>query len=362
LAEVNFMASTPAGPALRAQTAPLAGRRKLVRRRARDSSQRLRLTMQAAFLALNVWLGIQFYLFIHYYESGGRGWHMTRPAGVDGWLPIGGLMNLKYFILTGSFPAVHPAAMVLLSAFLIVSLLFRKAFCGWLCPVGTLSEGLWKLGKRYLKYNWRLPRWADYALRSLKYILLGLFLYAVTSMSAGAIRSFLESPYGLVADVKMLDFFRYMGVSTAVTLLLLVVLSIMIKNFWCRYLCPYGALMGLAALASPARIRRNPNRCIDCAKCAVACPALLAVDKKLSVMSAECMACMECVAVCPAEGALEMAGPLRRTIPAWALAAGVAVVFVGIIAAAKLSGHWQTMIPDQVYFYLIPQAHRFVHP
>jgi hypothetical protein len=72
-------------------------RKKLVRRHARDRSQALRFTLQPAFLLLNVTIGLQFFLFVRYFESGGRALRVPRPAGVDGWLPIGGMMNLKYF-------------------------------------------------------------------------------------------------------------------------------------------------------------------------------------------------------------------------------------------------------------------------
>ena len=95
------------------------------------------------------------------------------------------------------------------------------------------------------------------ALRSLKYLLLGLFLYAVAPCPSSAIRAFLEGPYGMVDDVKMLNFFRYLGVTGGAVVALLVAASVFVENFWCRYLCPYGALMGLAALASPLRIRRD---------------------------------------------------------------------------------------------------------
>jgi hypothetical protein len=90
-----------------------------------------------------------------------RGLYVARPAGVEGWLPIAGLMNSKYFLLTGQVPAIHPAAMFLFLTFQLMSLLLKKAFCVWLCPVGTLSEVLWKLGRRVFGRNLRLPRWAD---------------------------------------------------------------------------------------------------------------------------------------------------------------------------------------------------------
>src|SRR5215471_10047585 len=148
---------------------------KLVRRRDRDYSQGLRRATQVAFLALNVWIGVQFYLFVRFYESGGRTAYVERPAGGEGWLPIASLMNLKVLLATGEVPRLHPAGMFLLIAFLGASWIFRKSFCSWLCPVGTLSEYLWKLGQQTFGRNFALPRKVDIALRGLKYLLLGLF-------------------------------------------------------------------------------------------------------------------------------------------------------------------------------------------
>jgi polyferredoxin len=347
-----------------AQAAPLEIRvkKKLVRRAARDRSQPLRWAAQAAFLLLNVWIGVQFYVFVRYYETGGASAWAERPPGVEGWLPIAALMNLKALLAGGRMPALHPAGMFLLVAFLAISLLFRKAFCGWLCPVGTLSEALWRIGRRIFRRNFRLPRRADLALRSPKYILLALFGYAVASMPVGAIEAFLGGPYGAISDVKMLNFFRYLGLTGAVVLGLLAAASLVVQNFWCRYLCPYGALMGLVSLASPMRIRREPGACIDCAKCAQACPAALPVDRLATIRSAECTACLECVAICPAEGALALSLPRRRRVPAWALAAGIAAVFFGVVAWAQWHGYWRTDLPSEVYFRLIPRAAEFGHP
>jgi len=336
--------------------------KKLVRRASPDRSQALRRAFQLAFLALNVWIGIQFYRFVQYYESGGRTAWTSRPPGVEGWLPIASLMNLKVLMETGVLPRLHPAGLFLLIAFLAISWLLRKSFCSWLCPVGAVSEYLARLGRQTFGRNFRLPRRFDLALRGAKYGLLALFLYAVGSMSAGAIRAFLEGPYGIVEDVRMLDFFRYLGVTGAAVLAVLIVASVFVENFWCRYLCPYGALLGLASLASPLRIRRVESLCIDCGKCAKACPAALPVDRLVTIRSAECTACLECVAACPAAGALWMSAPRKKPVPAWALAAGVAVLFLGITGFAQWTGHWRTDLPGRVYSDLIPSTSENAHP
>ena len=345
---------------------------RLIRRAAPDGSQKIRHVVQWAFVALNVWIGAQFYLWVRYMERGGHGLYVSRPPGVEGWLPIAGLMNLKYLLLTGDVPSIHPAAMFLLMAFLAISLLMKKAFCSWLCPIGTVSENLWKLGRKIFKKSLRVPRWVDIPLRSLKYLLLGFFGFFIAVMSAEQIAGFMQSPYAMVADVKMLNFFRFMGETAALVLLALVVLSVVIENFWCRYLCPYGALMGMVSLLSPVKIRRDAEACIDCGKCSKACPSHLPVDQLVQIRSVECTACMECVASCPAEHALQFAmAPAKdadvakrwkgRVVGPAATAAAVVILFVGIVAIAKATGHWQTEFPRAMYMQLVTHANQFSH-
>ncbi|MDR0770780.1 MAG: 4Fe-4S binding protein [Burkholderiales bacterium] len=343
-----------------------------------------RYATQLVFVLLNVFLCVQFYLWVRYYETGGEYGNfaltVARPPGVEGWLPIAGLMNLKYALTTLEVPAIHPAAMFLLAAFLLVSVLFKKTFCSWLCPVGTLSEMLWQLGKRFFGRNFLPPRWLDLPLRSLKYLLMAVFLYVTMTMSAAAIEAFMYSPYGLIADVKMLNFFRYIGGTALITIIVLTIGSVFIQNLWCRYLCPYGALLGLLSLLSPFKIRRDAEACIDCAKCAKACPAQLPVDRKKQIRSAECTGCQSCVAVCPARDALQFSlrpsgekvanGDAsgiarrwrRRTLSGAMLTLLLVVVVGGVIGAAKLSGHWQTPVPEEAYQRLVPLAQQLAHP
>jgi len=344
------------------EIAPVKTKKKLLKRALPENSQTVRRAVQLVFLALNAWIGAQFFLFVRYYETGGRSLRVERPAGVEGWLPIAALMNLKVLVVAGSWPRIHPAGTILLVGFLAASWMFRKSFCGWLCPVGTVSEYLGRLGRKVFGRTFHLPRGLDIGLRSLKYILLGLFVYAVAAMSVPAIHDFLESPYGVVDDVKMLNFFRNLTMTGVIVMAILLAGSMAIQNFWCRYFCPYGALMGLAALASPLRIRRDANLCIDCAKCTKACPSALPVDKLVTIKSAECITCMQCVAACPAEGALFLSAPRHKRVPAWAVAAGVAMLFLGACVYGRLSGHWDTLLPESTYFRFVPHADEFQHP
>jgi ferredoxin len=89
---------------------------------------------------------------------------------------------------------------------------------------------------------------------------------------------------------------------------------------------------------------------------------MLPVDRLITVKSAECLSCYHCIAACPAEGALKMSAPGSRKIPAWAVAAAMAVLFVGVVSWARWTGHWHADVPDWVYSRLIPKAREFSHP
>jgi hypothetical protein len=112
-----------------ASVVPTAPPKKLVKRAPPDRSQFLRV-FQFGFLALNIWIGIEFYRFVRFYETGSQSVFVARPPGVEGWLQIASLMNLKVLVLTGDIPAIHAAGIFLLIAFIGMSWLFRKSFLG----------------------------------------------------------------------------------------------------------------------------------------------------------------------------------------------------------------------------------------
>jgi len=182
-------------------------KKKIVRNQ-EGSIQKYRFLVQSLFAALCLWIGIEFFIFIQFLESGGMTTFYTRSPGVDGFLPISSLMNFYYFISTGHIHSAHPAGMFIFLGIVLMSLVIGKSFCSWLCPVGFLSELVGDFGEKLFKRKIRLPKILDYPLRSLKYLMLGFLFYAVFFlMSSAAIKAFLDSPYNLVADLKMFTFF-----------------------------------------------------------------------------------------------------------------------------------------------------------
>ena len=322
-----------------------------------------RTLLQTATLLCCLWLGLRFVRFVNHYAAGLPGPVPTHPAGVEGFLPIGALVSLKHWLESGRIEPVHPAALIILLTVLALSLLTGKSFCAWLCPIGTVSNVLGAAGRGLWGRNFRPWIGLDLCLRSLKYLLLAFFLKTVLfGMPAANVNAFLASPYWAGSDVRMLLFFTSPGQITLAVLGLLVLLSLLVRDAWCRYLCPYGALLGLLALLAPLRIRRSLEACSGCGKCNAVCPARLPVAAKRSIRSAECTACLRCTASCPRPGALTMAFPGQRlALSSGRFALLVAMLFAGGIVLGMVSGHWQTSLTPPDFRQLVPAAASFGH-
>lgn len=313
-----------------------------------DRTFRIRILVQAVFSLTSVLVGIQV---ARFYQGALAGTLPlpSRPPGVEGYLPISGLMGLLDWIYQGTLNAIHPAATVLVLVALGMAFLLRKAFCSWVCPVGFLSELLARFGRWSFGRNVRVWKWVDIPLRSLKYLLLAFFLGAILSMSASDLQAFIQSPYNKVADVKMGLFFLELGKSGTMVLGMLLLASVFVQGAWCRYLCPYGALLGLFSWVSPSRITRDVDRCVSCGLCDKACMARLPVSGKERVLSPECTGCLDCVAVCPVKNALEMGTLRRKRVSPMVFAGAVLGLFVAGYLGARVTGKWANGIGDQEY-------------
>jgi len=322
---------------------------------------KLRLLVQSAFLLACLYSGYRFYQF-YQWALGNSATFVARPPSVEGFLPISGLVSLKRFLLTGVYDPVHPAALTIFIAALLIAIFFRKGFCGWICPVGFTSQLVERLARK-LKLLWRPPEWLDYPLLTLKYLLLAIFTWLIVlMMNVAAIESFSNTPYNLAVDARMLLFFLAPSTLTIWVLSLLVLASLFLRNFWCRYLCPYGALLGIFALFSPLRVSRDEKSCIHCRKCEKVCPGSIRVAEQTMVTSPECLGCLECLAACPVKECLQVTTSRRRVIPPWLLPLGVVGLYLLVWGIASLTGHWHSSVPPEVFKTYYPLAATVAHP
>jgi polyferredoxin len=308
--------------------------------------------IQYLFLAAVGLIGIKFSMFVNQLENGLVP-TVTRPPGIEAFLPISSLISLKYWLVTGIFNPIHPSGLIIFLMALVTAVVLKRGFCSWVCPFGLLTEYLNRLHKLIFRRNIKVTPWLDYPLRSLKYLLLAFFLWAIVlNMNAAALDYFIYSPYNMVADIKMLKFFSDITPLAFWVLAALVVLSILVRNLWCRYLCPYGALLGVLSFLSILKVHRNGETCTNCQKCTHTCPVDIKVHKTTSVISDECHACLKCVAVCPEKDTLYISASRRNGIlKPLAYAVMICMLFVGGSLIGRLTGNWQTGISNREYLF-----------
>ncbi|MCG8375609.1 MAG: 4Fe-4S binding protein, partial [Chlorobiales bacterium] len=221
-----------------------------------------------------------------------------------------------------------------------------KLFCSYICPIGTISEWFGKLGDK-IKVRITIKGILDKVLRSLKYVLLFITLYYTLDSSELFCKKF--DPYYAVAtgfDMDVVVLWASIGI------FLVIIASVFIRLFWCKYICPFGALanvfkftgffiavlliyiiilkfgielsyvwpLAVACVGGyiieisnfknrffpVAKITRNNNTCTDCQLCSINCPQAIDVANVDVVRDADCNLCSECIISCPAKDTLQI--------------------------------------------------------
>jgi MauM/NapG family ferredoxin protein len=329
----------------------------------------LRRASQIAFLILFLFLFIQT-------EYKGR-----NELG----LPVRFFLDFDPLIALSSLLAAHSVRLIFLLSLVTIALtlLFGRVFCGWVCPLGTLNTAIGYFRMRRLKPILSEGRYPG--LRPLKYYILVFILVAavfgwnaagfldpisltIRSLAIGfnpvvnkMVRSFFELTYALqipgvsptldavysamIGTVLAFEqpVFRQMILIGALFATVLG-LNLLAPRFWCRYLCPLGALLGLIGTKQAlARVDVNGEKCISCQKCNVSCQGDATPFAPGEWASRECLTCYNCRDVCPAE-AVSIHPTTVRTGSGnvdlrrrWILTSGLAALVA--VPAVSIGGH-----------------------
>lgn len=281
----------------------------------------------------------------------GEGPYVSRPESVAGLLPVGHFTSFFAWLRGGGWDSFLPAGLVIILAAIIVSTLFKRGFCGWVCPVGTLWELIALAGRKLLGKNLAVPRWLDLIGLSLRYVIAGLALLALASVSVQEAVAFRQLPYMWIADLKIVSL---MASPTYLVMLgIAAVATFVLGPVWCRYLCPVGGLYSAFGVLSVCAVERDEDRCISCHRCGKVCHARVDPERVRRVAAPECDGCMDCVRVCPVENCLEARVARAVRIPAWSWPLLVAGTWLIIWGFAVALGSWKTSVPDEAFRQII---------
>ena len=230
-------------------------------------------------------------------ESGG-GIPFLSSASLHSLCPFGGVVTIYQYATVGTFvQKVHESAFVLMMIGFVLAILFGPVFCGWVCPLGTVQEWVAKLGKKLFKrrYNHFVPANIDNVLRYARYFILAWVIY-VTATSGKLIFATYD-PYFALFNFWSSEVAWQAMIILGITL----GLTLFVERPWCKYACPYGAVLGVTNLFRVFQIRRVASTCKNDGACSIMCPMNIPVDTLKTVRDHQCISCLECTseAICP---------------------------------------------------------------
>lgn len=276
--------------------------------------------------------------------------HLLRGGGpngspsVEAYCPFGGVETLYQFLTTGGFVRrIEPSALVLLGVVLVLTLLFSRGFCGWICPFGAVQEWIGMLGRKLFRGRGTVPGKWQRRLRYLKYVVLLLIVGFTWHQGTLVFRAY---------DPFLAFFHLGHGISEMpwayAALALVLAGSLLYDRFFCQFACPLGAVLGLLGRFGLTKIVREENGCKACNLCQRKCPAGVEFLTTDAIRDPECNHCLECLEYCPKPGVLTLRGSGWHVAPqayALMLVAGLAA-FVGV---SKAAAAWRTL-PAAVSF------------
>jgi ferredoxin len=258
----------------------------------------IRLGVQVFFFALIALIAVN-----HSLEEAGKAVPVLSSASLHAICPFGGVVSIYQFVSTGTYVRkIHSASFILMWIVFLLTVFLGPVFCGWVCPLGSIQEWLGKLGKKIFKrrFNRLLPYRLDRVLRYLRYLMLGWVVY-MTAVTGTLIFQDIDPYFAL---------FNFWTAEAAIGGLIILgavlLLSLVVERPFCKYACPYGAVLGIFNLFRVFKIRRNPATCIDCKACDRACPMNIPVSTGTAVRHHQCIACLKCTS--------EQACPVQRTV------------------------------------------------
>ena len=276
--------------------------------------------------------------YLHQLLGGGK-----EPS-IHALCPYGGLESLYSLIFGGTFiQKIFSGTLIILIITLVIALIFRRSFCGLICPFGALQEFFGLIGKKIFKKRFIMPQNIDKPLRYLKYIVLLLTLFLAWKTAGLWVNPYDPwAAYGHISTgiTSLIDEYLIGFTILIVTL----IGSLLYDRFFCKYLCPMGALYGIISKLSPSKITRNENTCINCGLCNKNCPVNIKVSELKEINSAECINCQSCILSCPKNNTLEFKVKNKSIKPVF-IALFVFVIFFGGIGITKLMGIYEIIKP-----------------
>jgi polyferredoxin/uncharacterized protein with FMN-binding domain len=196
------------------------------------------------------------------------------------------------FLFGAQFP-------MLVSAIAVIpfTVLIGRFFCGWMCAFGTIQDFIYHISCKIFKYKVKINNMVDYFLKLTKYVILLSLIIFVWTLNVNIFNNI--SPWDAFAQLPDIgSAFRYYPIGLAI-FGFIIIASIFIERFFCRYLCPLGAVFSIISKIRILKINKPSQKCGKCRVCTKSCSMGIALYKRNYISSGECIMCMKCITNCP---------------------------------------------------------------
>ena len=237
-------------------------------------------------------------------------------------------------IAGGSFVLLdNLGRLVLILGVFLMTVVWGRFFCGFICSFGAMQDLLNSIGK-LIPFKIKVPEKADKWLKLLKYAVLAFVAVGVWGFSVTG--DTVWSPwtvFGIYSSLSGWSSLKYFLTLGGALLLLIIIGSLFIERFFCRYLCPLGALFSLVSRFRIYSLNRKPEKCGNCKLCTSKCSMGIPLYKYDEVRSGECINCMKCTSVCPNENiSAETLPAISGTVAVTAVAG---LYYAGVLTAVS---------------------------
>jgi len=205
-------------------------------------------------------------------------------------------------LLAGSFSLqANGFDLAVILAVYPLTVLFGRFFCGWVCAMGSLGDLLTAIRNGLKIKEHQIEESTDSKLKLVKYILLLFSILFIWVLQIAAIPQGLNplDAFGVLVSLENLDLLFTTFLIATVLLIGILVASFFVPRFFCRYLCPTGAILSLLSLPRMLTIKKPRENCRNCSLCTQNCPMSIPLYKTDKSRSGECIECGQCVTGCP---------------------------------------------------------------
>ena len=205
-------------------------------------------------------------------------------------------------IIGGKFDFIQAfPSLVEFTAVMLLTIVMGRWFCGWLCAFGAYNDLVYFISKKLFKTKFKVDEKVDSILKYAKYVVLVFIIIISWTMGSSILES--TSPwdvFGQITDISNVFSSLLIGL---ILLILITIGAAFIERFFCRYLCPLGAIFSIISKIGIVKINKPKNDCGKCRACTVNCSMGLNLYKVNGARGGDCINCLKCTEVCPRNNA-----------------------------------------------------------